>query len=67
MKLALKVGFGVSSEEFGFEIHPLDPVHHLAQAVTEQAEHLAVLTADCSAEPLAELLEPLEVIAPFQA
>lgn len=30
MKLALKVGFGVSSEEFGFEIHLLDPVHHVA-------------------------------------
>ena len=62
MKLALKVGSGVSSEEFGFEIHLLDPVHHRAQAIMEQAEYLVfvlvVLTADCSAEPLAELLEP---------
>ena len=62
MKLALKVGSGVSSEEFGFEIHLLDPVHHHAQAIMEQAEYLAVvlvvLAADCSVKPLAELLEP---------
>nr|ACU19174.1 unknown [Glycine max] len=62
MKLALKVGSGVSSEEFGFEIHLLDPVHHRAQAIMEQAEYLVfvlvVLTADCSVKPLAELLKP---------
>lgn len=71
MKLALKIGYDVSSEESVFEIHLLDPVHHHAQAITEQAEYLvvvlAVLTADCSATPLVELLEPLEVLAPFQA
>lgn len=58
MKLVGRVGFGVFLEEFGFEIHLLDPEHHLAQAMKEQAEHLAVQTADCSEEPLAELLEP---------
>lgn len=62
MKLALELGFGVSLEEFGLEIHLLDPENHLAQAITEQAECLAavlaVLTAECFAVPLAELLEP---------
>ncbi|RDY11111.1 hypothetical protein CR513_04280, partial [Mucuna pruriens] len=62
MKLAPKVGFGVSSEEFGFEIHLLDPVHYHAQAIMEQAEYLVVvlvvLIGDCSEKPLAELLEP---------
>lgn len=71
MKLALKVGFGVFSEEFGIEILLADPVHHQAQAILEQAECLAVvlvaLTAERSVKPLAELLEPLEVVAPFQA
>lgn len=62
MKQELTVGFGVSLEEYGFEIPQLDPEHYLAQAIMEQAEHLtvvfAVLAADCSVEPLAELLEP---------
>lgn len=71
MKLAPKVDSGVSLKEFGSETHLLDPVHHRAQAITEQAEYLVVvlvvLTADCSAKLLAELLEPLEVVEPFQA
>jgi len=62
MKLALKIGYGVSSEESVLEIRLLDPVHHHAQAIMEQAEYLVVvlvvLTADCSAPPLAGLLEP---------
>lgn len=61
MKLALEVGFGVSLEEFGSEILLLDPVAHLAQAKTEQAECLAavstVLAAECSVRLLAEFLE----------
>lgn len=71
MKLVGRVGFGVFLQEVGCEIHLLDPEHHLAQAMKEQAEHLAVVlavqTADCSEEPLTELLEPIELIAPFQA
>lgn len=62
MKLALKADFGVSWEEFEFEIHLLDLVRHLVQAILEQAEHLvfvsAVLIADCFEELLVELLEP---------
>ncbi|WVY97603.1 hypothetical protein V8G54_029754 [Vigna mungo] len=62
MKPALKIGYGVSSQESVFEIHLLDPVPHHAQAIMEQAEYLVVvlvvLTADCSAKPLAGLLEP---------
>lgn len=71
MKLALMVGFGVSEQELGFEKHLLDPANQLAQAIMEQTEHLAaemaVLTVEHSVIPLAELLEPLEVVAPFQA
>lgn len=64
MKLVLMVGFGVSSQELGFEIHLLDPVNQLGQAIMELTEHLTaemavpVLTAEHSVIPLAELLEP---------
>lgn len=71
MTLALEVGFGVSLEEFGFEVHLLDHVDHLAQAKMEQAECWAVestvLAAECSVRLLAEFLESPKGAAPFQA
>ena len=67
MRPVVEVGLGVFAEEFGVAIHLLDPENHLAQAIKGQAERSAAATAECFAVQLAEPLEPLEVVAPFQA